>query len=378
MPGLLYHYIRMNGSLPVTISAADSRHNGTDRRAADGARHLIELLRTLADPIRLRIVRLLECTPQPHGGVGGGTGGGDGGLSVGELGEILKLPQSTVSRHVKTLGDAGLADARRDGTSTFYRLAESSGKTASAQLRHIARAHLEHDPQAKNDAHRLAAILRKREFAPGAAHDFFGKHAPQWDQLRAQWFGDTFHLEGLLALLNPAWTIADIGTGTGAMLPLLAPHVKQIIAIDPSTAMLKGAKNRVKECGLTNVDIRQGAAENLPLEKASIDVALLTLVLAYTADPALVLKEIHRTLKPGSGGGGILLILDLQPHTVDLFREKLNHRHMGFSQEQLTTWLTAANFHNIRWHPLSPRQARSKESATPIPDLFALRAEAVS
>jgi ArsR family transcriptional regulator len=233
----------------------------------------------------------------------------------------------------------------------------------------LAKSHLEHDPLAKNDAHRLAAILRKRE---STADSFFGKHAPQWDQLRAQWFGDTFHLEGMLALLNPGWVVADIGTGTGAMLPLLAPHVKHVIAVDPSAAMLKGARNRVKECTLENVEIRQGAAEHLPIDQGSVDVALLALVLAYTVDPALVLGEVRRILKPG----GVVLILDLQPHAVEVFREKLNHRHMGFSEEELAGWLQDAGFHGIRWHPLSPQKRRSKESSTPIPDLFALRAEA--
>jgi DNA-binding transcriptional ArsR family regulator/SAM-dependent methyltransferase len=335
--------------------------------ACHNARHLMELLRTLADPIRLRIVRLLEATPQPHGG-----GWTVPGLSVGELAEILKLPQSTVSRHLKNLTDAGLADARRDGTSSYYRISAAGIHDASHQLRQIARTHLEDDPQAKTDAHRLAAVLQKRQPARGESDSFFGRHAPQWDQIRAQWFGDTFHLEGLLTLLNPAWTFADIGTGTGAMLPLLAPHVKNVIAVDPSTAMLKGARRRTEECGLTNVDIRQGAAEHLPIADASIDVALLALVLAYTVDPALALREVRRVLKPG----GLILIMDLQPHTADLFRERLNHRHMGFSQEQLTQWLSDAGFGAIRWHPLSPAKGRSKEAATPIPDLFALRAEA--
>ena len=57
------------------------------------------------------------------------------------------------------------------------------------------------------------------------------------------------------------------------------------------------------------------------------------------------------------------------------FREKLNHRHMGFSEEQLGGWLKEAGFTGIRWYPLSAGKGRSKESATPIPDLFALRAE---
>jgi ubiquinone/menaquinone biosynthesis C-methylase UbiE/DNA-binding transcriptional ArsR family regulator len=332
----------------------------TPSAGGDSARHFIDLLRSLADPIRLRLIRLLETRIAAE----------HSGLSVGELAEILKLPQSTVSRHLKTITDAGLAAQRRDGTSTFYSLAPAPDQTVTTQLRVLARSQLAHDLDVRNDAHRLAAVLRKRE---PAADSFFGKHAPQWDQIRAQWFGDTFHLEGLLALLNPAWTVADIGTGTGAMLPLLAPHVQQILAVEPNLAMLKGARNRVKECGLTNVDLRQGTAEHLPIDEASVDVALLALVLAYTAAPAFVLREVRRILKPA----GLILIMDLQPHTVELFREKLNHRHMGFSQEQLTQWLIEAGFGSMRWHPLSPQKGRSKESATPIPDLFALRAEVV-
>jgi len=346
----MYHSIRMNG-LNGHASLREPSANGGD------ARHFIELLRTLADPIRLRMVRLLESRSAADAA----------GLSVGELGEIMKLPQSTVSRHLKTLTDAHFAEPRREGTSTFYRLSDAAGKNASRQLRQIASTHLDEDATAKNDAHRLAAVLRNRE---SVEESFFGKHAPQWDELRAQWFGDRFHLEALLALLNPNWTVADIGTGTGIMLPLLAPHVKQVIAIDPSAAMLKGARRRVKELNLTNVDIRQGAAENLPMEKESADVVLLALVLAYTAQPEAVLREARRVLKPG----GALLVIDLQPHEVAMFRDNLNHRWMGFSEAQLRNWLNAAAFSDIRWHPLSPQ--KSRENETPVPDLFVLRAEA--
>jgi ArsR family transcriptional regulator len=319
---------------------------------------ILDLLHTLADPIRLRIVHLLNNpAPADHSG-----------LSVGQLADVLKLPQSTVSRHLKILGEAGLVAPRRDGTSTFYRLTDAAAQGSAHQFLQLTLAQLRQDSQVQADSRRLAAILRKR---PSAAENFFGKHAPQWDQLRVQWFGDTFHLEGMLSLLNPAWIVADIGTGTGAMLPLLAPHVQKVIAVDPSEAMLSGARVRVQNCGLTNVDVRSGAAEELPIDKASVDAALLTLVLTYTADPPAVLREIRRILKPG----GIVLVIDLQPHDVELFREKLNHRHMGFSQEQLTAWLTAAGFVKPRWHPIVPQKGRSKESATPIPDLFALRAE---
>ncbi len=322
-----------------------------------GAEQFIGILSAFTDPIRLRILRLLEQQPQT-------------GLTVGELADVLKLPQSTVSRHLKTLVEAQLALPTRDGTSMVYRLAPKSGENAARQLRDMAKNYLNHDPQAASDTQRLAHILRQREEATAK---FFGKAAPQWDQIRREWFGDTFHLEGMLSLLNPEWVVADLGTGTGAMLPLIAPHVKQVIGVDPSQAMLKNARQRVKEQSLGNVELRQGTLEHLPIEDHYADVALITLVLHHVAHPPAAFAEVKRILRPG----GVLLIVDLQPHNVEMFKEKMEHRWMGFSQEQLMSWLTSAGFAKIRWHALPAQTARSKESATAVPDLFSLRAEII-
>lgn len=335
----------MDGSLPATTSAPP-----------EGTEVWVELLKTLADPIRLRILRLLE--QQVHHG-----------LSVGELAEILKLPQSTVSRHLKTLIEAGFTSVRREGTSMLYRLSEEAQQNSIRRLRDLARHYLDHDPLARTDAQRLDHILRQRQ---DATQKFFGKAAPLWDQIRREWFGDTFHLEAMLALLNPTWTVGDLGTGTGAMLPLVAPHVARVFAIDPSPAMLKAARTRVKDLRLDNVEILQGTLEAIPLAAATLDVALATLVLHHIPDPPAALKEIRRTLKPG----GLLLIVDLQPHQVELFHEKMEHRWMGFSQDQLNVWLRKAGFMATRWHALPAQSARAKDSGTPVPDLFVLRAEA--
>ena len=216
----------MNGSLPEAVASEN----------------LIELLRTLADPIRLRLVRLLETQPG-NGAAAGAFGGGVGGCF-----EVAAV--DGVAAFEDAVGFAsGGGTERRDQHAVPDGGAGEREWGRSSSCGSWARGH--HDPLAGADAARLAAVLRKRE---PASESFFGKHAPRWDQLRAQWFGDTFHLEGLLALLNPAWTVADIGAGTGAMLPLLAPHVQKIIAVDPSPAMLKGAKradqgSAVGECG---------------------------------------------------------------------------------------------------------------------------------
>src|SRR5215208_5878597 len=75
---------------------------------ATGPEALLSWMGGLADPSRLRLLRLLEREE----------------LSVGELCEVVKLPQSTVSRHLKTLGDQGWVESRREGTASFYRTSD--------------------------------------------------------------------------------------------------------------------------------------------------------------------------------------------------------------------------------------------------------------
>ena len=250
----------------------------------------------------------------------------------------------------------------------FYRLSAATNHSALGQLRLLTRQILGGDSQIVADSGRLAEVLRKRD----EHHNFFfGANAPEWDSIRRRCFGDRFHLEAMLALLNPQWTLGDLGVGTGAMLSLVAPHVRAVIAIDASAAMLKGASARVKAQNLSNVDLRHGRLENLPIADSSLDVALVTLVLHHIADPILALKEIYRVLKPD----GVLVLVDLLPHQVEMFREKMGHRWMGFAPEDLTRLLEEAGLVKSRWHILPAQNARAAELSAPVPDLFVMRAQ---
>ncbi|HTU99892.1 MAG TPA: metalloregulator ArsR/SmtB family transcription factor, partial [Luteitalea sp.] len=75
-------------------------------------------LNVLGDLVRARLLLVLE----------GQT------VSVGELCDILQLPQSTVSRHLKTLVDGGWAQVRREGTSRLYSLVVDELDASSAEL----------------------------------------------------------------------------------------------------------------------------------------------------------------------------------------------------------------------------------------------------
>ena len=109
-----------------------------------------------------------------------------------------------------------------------------------------------------------------------------------------------------------------------------------------------------------HVEIRQGSLEKLPIDNAELHVALMMLVLHHLPEPKRVIGEAARALKPG----GRLLILDMLPHEREEYRQTMGHVWLGFSEKQMSQWLHAAGFREIRWRTLPP------ESKSKGPSLF--------
>jgi len=117
-------------------------------------------------------------------------------------------------------------------------------------------------------------------------------------------------------------------------------------AIDASPAMLATATTRL--AAFRNVTVAEGALENLPLPDASLDVAILMLVLHHVADPVRALREVHRVLRPF----GRLLITDMRVHAHERYREQMGHVWLGFDGGSLDGWLRDAGFTGRRYVPL--------------------------
>lgn len=270
---------------------------------------LLDSFSALADPTRCRMLWLLEQQE----------------LTVSELCSVLQLPQSTVSRHLKTLADAGWATSRRDGTSRYYALALGDDD-ARAQIWALTRAQLAGRPGIEQDARRLARVLAGRSRTSQA---FFASAAGQWDQLREELFGGQFTAQALVGLLPDHWVIGDLGCGTGPLLPLLGSSGRQVIGVDGSDEMLAAARTRTGH--LPNIQLRLGSLEALPLEDESLDAAVMMLVLHHLPSPAAALTEAARVLKPG----GRLLIVDMMPHEHEEYRQQMGHIWLGFDAEPL-------------------------------------------
>jgi ArsR family transcriptional regulator len=307
------------------------------------ARPIFDRLSALADPTRSRLLLLLDRHE----------------LTVGELCSALQLPQSTVSRHLKTLADEEWVTVRADGTSRRYSMPAAALDPQARRLWHLVRDQVGATAAARHDLTRAERVVHERR---ATSQSFFSTRAGQWDRLRAELYGAGADVTPLAALLEPTWIVGDLGCGTGQTSAALAPYVERVIAVDESSPMLSAARRRLDT--RDNVELRSGSLEDLPIDDGSLDVAVLSLVLHFVVEPGSVLAEAARVLRPG----GRLLIVDMMPHEREEYRATMGHLWLGFNEEQLTTWLGDAGFDPPRIVPLAPDpQARG-------PGLFATRA----
>ena len=285
----------------------------------------------LGDEARLRLLHLLGAQE----------------LGVIELCDVLQMPQSTVSRHLKVLAERGFVASRRQGTTNLYRMIESELPEAQRSLWALTRAQSADWLQLKQDELRLRRRLDDRRADPSA---FFAGAAAEWDRIRREYYGTGFHTDAMLALLSGDETIADLGCGTGTTLAQLAPHVGRVIGIDSSPAMLSAARGRVG--AMRNVELCEADLSNLPIETGACDAAMLILALSYQPGPEPVLSEMARILKPR----GRAVIVDLLPHDRHEFRRQMEQTWMGFAAEDVEQRMMSAGFSACRVRPLPPEQ----------------------
>ena len=298
---------------------------------------ILDHLASLADTTRSRILVLLDRHE----------------LTVGELCSVLQLPQSTVSRHLKALGDAGWVTARAEGASNLYTMTRDALDGSARRLWLLVREQIGGIASAAQDQRRLQTVLAHRRTK---SQEFFSSSAGQWDRLREELFGQRFHLAAFAGFADESWTVGDLGCGTGQTSAALAPFVARVVAIDASPAMLQAARRRLQE--FTNVDVRRGDLEALPVADAALDAATLMLVLHHVADPDKALREAARTLKPG----GRVLIVDMLPHDRESYRQQMGHVWLGFSEEQMIQLMQDCGFGNTRIVSLPP-DAKAKGPA---------------
>jgi ArsR family transcriptional regulator len=215
---------------------------------------ILDIFKALADEGRLRILRSIDQAE----------------LSVAELVSALEMPQSTVSRHLKPMREAGLVASRRDGTSVYYNRGDLFRDASFAQ---ILNERLKDIPVANRDA---AAVERVLDLRRRKSREFFDEIAGRYGSLTEPGGGWQALAAGLAAGFA-GQTVADLGCGEGALALLLGRFAKKVVAFDQSEKMLKLVSERAAEQNiLDKLDLRVGNLESLNLSNEGFDAVFLS------------------------------------------------------------------------------------------------------
>ncbi len=280
----------------------------------------LRILRGLGEPTRLRIVALLR-----HGE-----------LTVSDLVDILRQSQPRISRHLRLLTEAGIVERHREGSWVYVRLVDDA---ATRALTTAAIDSIDTDDSTwAADHHRLHVVIERRN---AAARDYFSQIAERWDEVRSLRAPDDVVEDAILDLLGDRTdkTMADLGTGTGRMIQLLAsPRHTRLVGIDTNHSMLAVARANLADLDPAVVELHQGDIARLPYEPSSFDLVIIHQVLHFLADPAQAIERAAQLLTPH----GRLLIIDFAPHQVEFLRTEHAHRRLGISHDTMASWCTAA------------------------------------
>jgi ArsR family transcriptional regulator len=294
---------------------------------------MLTLLKSLADPCRLRLVDLLL----------------RGEFTVQELTRMLGMGQSRISRHLKILTEAGVLNVKHQGTWSYYRAGE--GNPLFAAMLPALEQGLAQLPGREDDLAALARILEERR---SRSQQFFDRHALQWDDLCRELLPVSDYLGRLQAAVPDGTTLLEVGVGTGSLLLELAAGERRVIGVDHSPAMLEEARRRVEAAGLEKVELRLGEMTHLPLPNESVGCVVANMVLHHAPDPPAVLREIRRVLAPD----GLLLVADLTRHEREWVREQLADQWLGFEEDELRVWLQSAGFEAIAMERIAAAAGR--------------------
>lgn len=290
------------------------------------------LFHSLSDPSRLRLLRLLRRSE----------------LNVRELVAITGLSQPRVSRHLSVLREQGWLHQRRQGTWNWYRAVAPEEFPFGAELvDQVARA-ADLVGAAARDDRRLDTVLAERQ---RRSDDFYADLAARWDTIRQEYDHPDIGLGTVAALVDPDLCVLDIGTGTGAMLPLLGGVVGVVVALDHSMAMLGRARDLCRQEKLERVDLCNGRVEELPFADDAFDACHCAMALHHVTQPQEAVAEMARVVRPG----GRLMLTAFCPHEEEWMRDELAHRWLGFSREEIEEHLRGAGLRPVGWLTRSRR-----------------------
>lgn len=168
---------------------------------------------------------------------------------------------------------------------------------------------------------------------------FFESVAEEWDDMRLAYYDESVIEEmARRSGANGSMRVVDVGTGTGFVAAGLASRAGRVIGVDNSPAMISRARRNLDSLDISNVDLVEGDIFALPLTDESVDAAFANMVLHHAEDPAAMLAEMARVVKPG----GAVVVTDEVEHAYEWMRHEHADVWLGFSGERVERFFAEA------------------------------------
>jgi ubiquinone/menaquinone biosynthesis C-methylase UbiE len=166
----------------------------------------------------------------------------------------------------------------------------------------------------------------------GDVKAFFEQVSGRWDDMRSSFYNaDVIDALAGHGRVTAKSRVVDVGTGTGFVAAGLAGQAATVIGIDNSPAMLAVAADNLAALGVDNVQLTEAELDNLRLPDDSVNVAVANMVLHHAPDPARMLAEMGRVVRPG----GTIAITDEVEHPYEWMRTEQADIWLGFTPEQV-------------------------------------------
>lgn len=282
------------------------------------------LLKAVADPLRLEILRVLA----------------RGSYGVLELCRILDIKQPALSHHLKVLSSADMVATRREGNSIFYRRAHLPVGHPHLQLQQ----HLFNDLDLMSLSDpvqdRLTLVQQERT---QASQQFFADNGPKLREQQDLIASFPVYAEQVQQRLSALPTqqyksVLEVGPGNGELLPTLVETFDSVTAIDNSATMLDRAQTLAQTNNLSDIQFYLGDTKTLLREKIKADCIVINMVLHHTPEPADIFFDLANALNTN----GVLIVTDLCSHQQQWAKDSCGDLWLGFEPQDFSEWANAA------------------------------------
>ena len=187
---------------------------------------------------------------------------------------------------------------------------------------------------------------------------YFDRIAPCWEEISRGYYDESIVNKLIqMHILDKGTTVADYGCGDGYIARGISSYVKQVFAVDISSAMLDELERKAEKQEIKNIVVLECEKNDIPLRKSSADLVCASMILHHLEKPQEILFEMHRVLKKN----GRIFIADFYEHSDKKMMHELHDVWLGFNPDVMAMWLENAGFHCVGIEKAKAHQSNQKD-----------------